>query len=122
MTTGLKQPLRALKLHTQMAAPYYLVFYRGHREPYVRRAYEAAGDSFNVIGKMLAQETDPRVDVKAIKAVSDAYRNKWLTNPSLSPEFREAVEKHVKNLDALATAVGGGWSERMFPMFADNDK
>ncbi len=114
--------MRTLRIHARLAVPFYLNKCRNHSEKYIKRAHNKAADSYNQIGNMIAADIDASNDVKAIKAASLAYKTKWLTNRSLDPEFRAAIEQHVRDLDALAIAVGGGWSERMFPLFADNDK
>lgn len=122
MSTGLKDPMRALRIHSRLAVPFYLNKCRCHSEKYIKRAHDKAAESYNLIGNMIAADIDQSYDVEAIKTASSNYKTKWLTNQDLALEFREAIKQHVRDLDALAIAVGGGWSERMFPMFADNDR
>lgn len=121
MQTGLKYSGRALYIHARLAICYYLGRQRNHEEKYKKRAFSRAIESYNAIGEMLVSEIGAANDVAAICSGSDAYTANWVTNSSKTQKLRVAPQKYARNLDALATGVGGNSAERMFPKFADND-
>ncbi len=109
-----------MHLHLQLAFPMQLA-YRGDRNaPYVQRSHESVLRSYYRVSNMLAAELPTDGCVDPLRAAANTYRDKWLSSPNISAEMKEAVTTLANDLDALATAIGGGWSERYFPML-DND-
>lgn len=114
--------VRATRLHCANALPLLLTYSRGYEEPYAARAYEACVRSWYHISTLLAADVPQVMDKTMIRAARDSYKKNWLQNPNLPSTLLEPVRQLIRDLDALETAIGGGWSQRMFPIFnADND-
>lgn len=130
MKTGLRDPLRALKLHYAHADSFSLGYDHIAVDGVARdqkRVHNSAQDQFLRVAELLSFEainTHGRAIAKKQLDPNIAYIERvWLGEASLSDGLRRAVEEYVKDVKHLRPAFFGGWRDRMCPMLvSDHDR
>lgn len=123
--TGLKNPYGTYRQLVRLLYTSGLVLIVGRQEPYVQRAAKRVRR--NGLALLAQVKSDIDLDADQSRLLHDLFTSaEYLKRCSVLehalPGFKELSGNTEREVRALAEALGGGWSERMFPMLAANDQ
>lgn len=98
---------------------------KGRQEPYVQRAAKRVRRNGLALLAQVKSDIDLETDQSRLLRdliLSADYLHRCGALPHALPAFKELSGNTEREVRALAEALGGGWSDRMFPMLAANDQ
>lgn len=117
--TGLKNPYGTYKQLVRLLYISGLILMKGRQEPYIERAARRVRRH----GLLLLAQAKSDIDMKEdrqqlLRDLRQAaeYLHKCQLLEHALPDFVETCGCAEREVLALIEALGGGWSERMFPM------
>ncbi len=123
--TGLKNPYGTYRHLVRLLYISGIVLIKGQQEPYVQRAAKRVRR--NGLALLAQVKADVDLGVNQSRLLHDLFTSAdYLKQCSALghalPAFKELSGNTEREVIALAEALGGGWSDRMFPMLAANDQ
>lgn len=123
--TGLKNPYGTYRQLVRLLYISGLILMKGQQEPYVQRAAKRVRR--NGLALLAQVKSDIDLETNQSRLLRDLiasadYLHRCGALPHALPAFKELSGNTEREVRALAETLGGGWSDRMFPMLAANDQ
>lgn len=123
--TGLKNPYGTYRHLVRLLYISGLILMKGQQEPYVQRSAKRVRR--NGLALLALVKSDIDLDANQSRLLKDLltsadYLKQCGALEHALPAFKELSGTTEREIRALTEALGGGWSDRMFPMLAANDQ